>query len=329
MQTDVLDRLLVTLAVRLHAFSVCQIQKGWRLCFGAFEAITIHYVLHGTGSVRVGEGEWVPFGPYSIIIVPARQSHMVGEPVEVIGEAHAAESCALHGDGLVTFQGGDGTPDTLLVCGQISASYDGALGLFELFQSPIVEAFASDDVLRRSFDLMLAEVSRPGLATQAMTEVLMKHCLILLLRQHLTAGAETSPLLAALKEPKLARAVLAVLERPGAPFTVESLAVLAGMSRASFADRFSQVFDQAPMDFVQRVRLRIAARLLTTTDLPVKIVANTVGYASRSAFSRAFETLYAACPADFRSFGGRDEAEPPTIGRVAPGSLSEAVSPHA
>ncbi len=318
----------MTLAVRLHAFSVCQIQKGWRLAFTPFEAITIHYVLHGTGSVRVGDGDWMPFEPYSIIIVPARSTHTVGEPVDVIGEAQAAETCALHGDGFVTFRAGDGTPDTLFVCGQISASYEGALGLFELFQSPIVEAFSSDDVLRRSFDLMLAEVSRPGLATQAMTEVLMKHCLILLLRRHLTDGAGTSPLLAALREPKLARAVLAILERPGAPFTVESLAVLAGMSRASFADRFSQVFDQAPMDFVQRVRLRIAARLLTTTDLPVKIIASTVGYASRSAFSRAFEAVYTAGPADFRSFGGRDEGEPPMVGRAVPTGIADGMVPH-
>ena len=39
---DILDRLLVTLAVRLHAFSVCQIQEGWRLSFDAFDSITIH-----------------------------------------------------------------------------------------------------------------------------------------------------------------------------------------------------------------------------------------------------------------------------------------------
>jgi hypothetical protein len=51
---DILDRLLVTLAVRLHAFSVCQIQEGWRLSFDAFDAITIHYVLAGAGSVRAG-----------------------------------------------------------------------------------------------------------------------------------------------------------------------------------------------------------------------------------------------------------------------------------
>lgn len=312
MQTDLLDRLLITLSVRLHAFSICQIQQGWRLAFTPFEAITVHYVLRGSGSLRVGESPWTPFRPYSIIVVPARQPHAVGEAYDAVGERQAADSCALHGDGLVTFQTGDGTPDTLLVCGQISAGYDGALGLFELFQSPIVEAFATDGVLHRSFDLMLAEVARPGLATQAMIEVLMKHCLIILLRQHLLGEAGASPLLTALREPRLARAVLAILEQPAAAHSVESLAALAGMSRAAFADRFSQAFEQAPMGFVQRVRLRIAARLLTTTDLPVKVVASTIGYSSRSAFSRVFEETYGASPTDYRAFGGQDEAEPRT-----------------
>lgn len=315
MHADLLDRLLITLAVRLHAFSVCRIQRGWRLAFSPFEAITIHYVLRGSGSVRVGDGPWISFAQHSIIVVPTRQSHAVGEPIEGAGEAQAAERCGLHGDGLIAFSAGDGTPDTLLVCGQISATYNGALGLFELFQAPIIGTFPTDDILQRSFELMLAEVARPGLGTQAMTEVLMKQCLIILLRQHLLGDAAgASPLLMALREPRLARAVLAVLEHPGALYTVESLASLAGMSRASFADHFSVIFDQAPMDFVQRVRLRIAARLLTSSDLPVKVIAGGVGYASRSSFSRAFEAIYGAAPADYRKSGGQDEAEPERVG---------------
>ena len=142
----------------------------------------------------------------------------------------------------------------------------------------------------------------------------MKQCLIILLRQHLVGGsAGTSPLLMALQEPRLARAVLAILEQPGASYTVESLASLAGMSRTSFADRFSQIFDQTPMDFVQRVRLRIAARLLESTDLPVKLIAGSVGYASRSSFSRAFEAIYNVAPTEYRRLGRREEAEPQTV----------------
>ena len=313
MSADLLDRLLVTLAVRLRAFSVCRIQLGWRLGFGPFEAITIHYVLRGSGSLRVGDGPWHPFAPHSVIVIPAGQPHALGEAAAHLGEARAEDHCTLHGDGLVTFAAGDGSPDTLVVCGQISASYEGALGLFELFQAPMIEAFPSNGAVRASFEAMMAEVVAPSLGTQAMTELLMKQCLIVLLRQHLLGGDPASPVLRTLQEPKLARAVLAILEHPGSSYSVESLASLAGMSRTAFAERFSQTFGQGPMDFVQRVRLRIAARLLTATDLPVKVVANSVGYASRSAFSRVFEATYGSAPSDFRSFGGQDEAEPERV----------------
>ena len=94
MRADLLDRLLVTLAVRLPAFSVCRIQRGWQLGFGPFEAITVHYVLRGTGSLRVGDGPWQAFAPYSVIVVPARLSHALGEPEEVRGFSSPAHFIA-------------------------------------------------------------------------------------------------------------------------------------------------------------------------------------------------------------------------------------------
>ncbi len=111
----------------------------------------------------------------------------------------------------------------------------------------------------------------------------MKQCLVTLLRQHLLRDRGGSPLFEALHHPRLARAVLAVIEAPAAPHTVESLASHAGMSRASFAEHFSRAFRQGPIDFVQKLRLRVAARLLATTDLPLKVIAQSVGYAGRGA----------------------------------------------
>ena len=60
---DTLERLLKALAIRLHAFSVCEFQQGWQLAFPAFEAITIHYVLKGSGEFRVGNGVCQAFAP--------------------------------------------------------------------------------------------------------------------------------------------------------------------------------------------------------------------------------------------------------------------------
>ena len=314
MEVNTLDRLLTTLAVRLHAFSVCEIQRGRRLAYPSFEAVTVHYVLKGSGALRVGSGVWLPFGPQSVIIVPARQAHVLGDAEMMAEVVQAEDRCSLLADGLVKFITGKGQAEILLVCGAISASYGGGLGLFGLLHEPMIEDGFAHPSLRAAFDLMLAEVANPGLGTQAMTEALMKQCLITLLRQHLLRDRGGSPLFQALQHPRLARAVLAVIETPAASHTVESLASHAGMSRASFAEHFSRAFGQGPIDFVQKVRLRVAARLLTTTDVPLKVIAQSVGYAGSAPFSRAFRAAYGADPTTYRAVGVHDEREPEANG---------------
>lgn len=103
----------------------------------------------------------------------------------------------------------------------------------------------------------------------------------------------------AFRHPRLARAVVAILEDP-ADHSVSSLAELAGMSRTSFSDHFTRAFGQGPIDFVQKTRLRVAARLLEVSDLPMKAIALSVGYAGSRPFSRAFEATYGALPTVYR-----------------------------
>ncbi len=312
MAADALDRLLTTLAIRLHACSVCQIQHGWGLAYSAFDAITIHFVLAGQGALRVGTGPVLPFAVRSALVVPAHQPHVLGGLGAGVQLLQADEHCSMLGDGLVAFTAGDGSRDVLMLCGMISPAHNSALGLFDLLRGPLIQDFSADPGMSAVFDLMLAEVIRPGLGTQAMTEVLMKQCLITLLRQHLLRDGPDSPLFTALQHPRLARAVLAVLDQPAAPHSVGSLADLAGMSRASFAEHFSSAFQQGPIDFVQRVRLRIAARLLTTTDLPLKVIARTIGYASHPSFTRAFRKSYGAEPMSYRRLNASVSQSPPT-----------------
>ncbi len=313
MATSILDRLLITLAVRLHAFAVCEIKEGWRLLFDPMEAVVIHYVLAGHGVVTIGSGASVAFAPQSIIIVPPRTSQNLSGVGEIIGEARADEHCQLIHDGLVTFTAGDGSRDLLVICGTISASYGGALGLFDKLHEPIVENLSKTPIIRNAFELLLSEVAKPTVGTQALTEALMKQCLILVLRQHLTRMTVASPFFAELQDTRLARAITAVLERPAGKHSVESLAALAGMSRSSFAEHFVRSFGERPIEFVNRVRLRLGATMLSTTDLPVKIISVSVGYSSRSYFSRAFRQAYGVDPRTFRAVGGYAELEPSPV----------------
>lgn len=295
-----LDRLLTALDVAPHAFSVCRIQTGWRMTFPIFNVITVHFVLEGVGFLKVGDAEPLPFAPCSVLVVPALQPHWVGDAASAAAIEPAAEKCALIGDGLVEFTAGDETDDTLLLCAAVHSPHDAALGLFDLLRQPVVDDLAASGIPPAIFETMRNEVAHAGLGTQAMCQALMKQALVTLLREHWLAIAEGSMIAVAVSHPRLARAIAAIIEHPGAHHSVESLASLAGMSRASFSDHFSRAFGQSPIEFVQRTRLRVAARLLEVTDLPIKAVASSVGYAGSRPFSRAFEAAYGVLPTCYR-----------------------------
>jgi AraC-like DNA-binding protein len=309
MKTEALECLLLTLAVRVHAFSVCEIQSGWRLSFDPEEGITVHYVLVGAGTLQLAGAVPVRFGSQHLIVVPPGVPHSVSEGGDhIVGEARAADNCSKLENGLVQLTAGGASRDMLIICGTVSANYAGALGLFDLLREPIVADLSSNATMRMTLEIMLAEMTSPSLGTRAMIEALMKQCLILLLRQHLTRAEKHSPFFLALQDSRLAAAITHVIEHPSAPHTVGSLAALANMSRSAFAERFSNVLGHTPMHFVQNVRLRLAAHLLKTTDLPINMIATKVGYASRSYFSKAFRVMYGTDPKMFRTFGGYEEA---------------------
>ena len=318
-----LDKLLSAVEVSPQPFSVCRIQSGWRMSYPVFTMITVHFVLRGRGQLKVGEGTPIAFAPSSVMIVPARQPHWVGDASSSAVVVAASERCDLVGDGLVEFTAadgdgdGDGDDDTLLLCAAVSATHHAALGLFEFTRGPVVEDDVASGVPAYIFDAMRQEIARAGLGTQAMCQALMKQALISLLRTRWSQADGGSLAAGAFLHPRLARAVVAVLENPAADHSVSSLAELAGMSRASFSDHFSRAFAQGPIDFVQKTRLRVAARLLEVSDLPMKAIALSVGYAGSRPFSRAFEATYGALPTVYRN----QMLQQPTLVRLWPKPL--------
>ncbi len=299
-----LDQLLATIEVDPRAFSVCRIQTGWRMVFPAFDAVTVHFVLHGSGHLQVGTSPPVPFSASSVLIVPTREHHWVGEAGSRAQVREAADRCALLGDGLVEFTAGSGADDTLMLCGALPAPYEGGLGFFDLLRAPPAGDMVAGVIPASVFDAMANEIAQAGFGTQAMCQALMKQGLIALLRSRRGRDMELPG--GATLHPRLSKAVAAIIERPAAAHTVDSLASLSGMSRASFSDHFSRAFGRGPIDFVQKARLRISARLLRTTDLPIKVIAQSAGYAGPRPFSRAFRAAYGRGPADYRGLADDD-----------------------
>ena len=269
------------------------------MTFPAFDTVTVHFVLRGSGHFQVGASPPIPFSSPSVLIIPTAENHWVGDAAAQANVREAADRCALLGDGLVEFTAGSGAGDRLMLCGALPAPYQGGFGFFDLLRAPVAGDMVAGVIPASVFDAMANEIAHAGFGTQAMCQALMKQGLIALLRDR--RDRETQLAGGAIIHPRLAKAVAAIIESPAAAHTVDSLASLSGMSRASFSDHFSKAFGQGPIDFVQKARLRIAARLLRTTDLPIKVIAQTAGYAGPRPFSRAFQAAYGFGPANYRA----------------------------
>lgn len=110
------------------------------------------------------------------------------------------------------------------------------------------------------------------------------------------ADCQTSCWLRLLAVPGLVAAVEGMHRSPAAPWTVETLARVAGMSRATFARRFNDVVGEPPLSYLTAWRMIVAAKLLRERDASVAQVAKDVGYDSAFAFSRAFKRHSGSAP---------------------------------
>lgn len=203
--------------------------------------------------------------------------------------------------GVVRHQGGG---DCFLVSSRFTLAEGPALHLLGLLP-PIVHLRDSDGggALRFAVERMMAELRDPAPGGVLLLRHLAHMMLVEALRLHLAASAGGTGWLAALADPRVGAAVAALHAAPARRWTVADLAHEAGMSRSSFAERFRAVVGAAPMDYLTRWRMALAADRLGAGQ-GVATVAAALGYESESAFSTAFKRAMGASPRAYARPGG-------------------------
>ncbi|MEQ1571397.1 MAG: AraC family transcriptional regulator [Myxococcota bacterium] len=165
----------------------------------------------------------------------------------------------------------------------------------------LVVASTSDGDLDWIGQILRRELQSGGEGSAFIVDRMLETLCAGVLRGHLARTPEDSVgWFRGLADPQLSRALEQVHREPGAPWSVEALARVAGTSRSRFAARFAQLVGQAPMTYVARWRMSVAARLLRRSDRSVAEVASAVGYDSVPAFARVFRRHVGASPAAFR-----------------------------
>lgn len=164
---------------------------------------------------------------------------------------------------------------------------------------------ARDPALEGSIKQLRDEMTDPQGTSASIVVALIEVLLLRILRAwHTELPAEQATgWAAAVADPAIGSALQAIHASPAAPWTVNSLAREAGLSRAAFARRFSTVLGMPPLSYLTGWRMTTARRLLRETQLPLAAVAKRTGYGSEFAFAKAFKRELGVAPGNYRLTG--------------------------
>jgi AraC-like DNA-binding protein len=84
------------------------------------------------------------------------------------------------------------------------------------------------------------------------------------------------------------------------PFEIKSLAKMMSLSVSQFERRFKQVFQEAPVRFILKIRVNEACKLLVNTRHPVSWIARATGFFDQSYFSKQFIRRMGLSPRQYR-----------------------------
>ncbi|GGM69980.1 AraC family transcriptional regulator [Dactylosporangium sucinum] len=256
-------------------------------------AAGVQVVLRGRCWLLPDGADPVPLAPGDVLFAPHGRGHaLAADPDAPI------QPCE---PGLPLPSAVDG-PDGIVLCGAYELdprrTHPLLRSLPELVHLP-AELTRSPE-LRATVGLLAGELERPPRpGGEALVPALLDLLLLYILRTRI--DEDTGPgWAAALRDPAVGAALQAMHADPAAPWTVASLARVAGLSRAPFARRFGALAGQPPRTYLTWWRMTTAARLLREDGAPLHAVAARVGYTSEFAFATAFKRHFGTAPGRFR-----------------------------
>jgi AraC-like DNA-binding protein len=300
---DALSEVLQDLRLSGASYGRCELASPWGIDFPPQPEARFHFVAEGSCWLRPPAQEWIPLEAGDVVLLPRGTGHALADrarrptkplekfPLEQIGERT-----------YLLAAGGDGARTTLTCC-SVSFEEPAVHPLLELMPPMLlVRAGATDDptlpaLLKTMADEVLARrIGAAGVMTRLADVVIMR-----VVRAWVESrSADTSGWLAAIRDPKIGRALAAMHRRPGEAWTLEALAGVARISRSRFAERFAAVLGMPPAQYLARWRMHLAAVWLRTERLTVAEVASRLAYESEAAFSRAFKRAAGVPPSALR-----------------------------
>lgn len=274
----------------------------WGVTSPPDHGVALYAVTAGMAYLTVDGGAVHQLDAGDVVLLPSGAVHMLssepGVPSSVC-RPHSAEEAQRKG-AVLTF--GEGAARTKILCAAYTQDLASAVSVFSLLPTVVhVPGSTADPDISATIGLLGRELARPRAATSVLLDRLVDVLLIQLLRVWLTAqSSSTVSWWGVLRDPLLHQAVSRIHEDPAHAWTAESLAAEVAVSKSTLSRRFIAVTGETPGTYLTRWRMMLASKRLRETDDSLESVAQSVGYTSVYAFSRAFSRERQQSPARYR-----------------------------
>lgn len=286
------------------AFSHSTARGEWGVRFPRGAKLAIHGILGGEAfawSDRPEDALRVVAGDLVLVRGPSSQ-HMAHAPgAELVPFGATAAPGPPGVARRMDIGTGAGHPTTFF-CGAYTFDGDLCAGLLAGLPDLTVVRARAGTGLRATLDVFAGELLQQAPGQQALLDSLLDVILVQALREQLAADLESAPgWFRAMADPRIGAALQAIHAEPQRPWTVAGLAAEAALSRASFARRFTELLDVAPLTYVTNWRMALAREQLRGGDTGLAAVARSLGYASEFSFAAAFKRHHGIAPGRWRA----------------------------
>lgn len=261
-----------------------------------------HFLAVGDAILRTSDGALHKLSAGCAVFMPHGGAHqllssteMLFDDIDYIDAAPLGESVS----GINTCPSTLTTPSAVLFYGCMEFDLGGMQELGKLMPGIMVADLREERYpgLMPILDSIKREICSGRIGFAGILARLAEVAAAMIVRGWIECGCENAlGLVAALRDPRLARAILALHRQPGHDWTVAELAAVSHISRSVFAQRFQATIGIPPLRYATELRMRLASQWLSHERLSIEAVAQRLGYTSQAAFSRAFKRITGHSP---------------------------------
>lgn len=253
-------------AVVFGGFERCS--PDYRIDRRQFPWFVLEFVSYGTGSVQLGDGEETPLLPGSFFVYGPSTAQRISSSAD-----HPL------GKYFVGFTGA-GVEDFLACYGM---------------EPGCVARCVKGEPIRRGFDLLIDRGVRKSRLARPLCATLTRQLLLMCRDDAAEPGNVDTPAFTT-----YSRAKDFIERRFLETSTLEAIAKSCGIDAPYLCRLFARFHDETPYQFLTRLRMEHASRLLLESDASVKSVAAALGFKDPFHFSRVFKSVHQVPPSRFR-----------------------------